>query len=171
VRDDLIARLPLGHPGADPQHHARGVRADHVVGPVVPLRQRRDRAVALEEAERRHRLEDGRPHRVVVDRRRHHRDERLAGADLGRGHLLQVQCLARVLVLGGHAVEHVDLVGADHHAAVRLRDRDAADASELRGRIGGMLRAHDRFEDVVHLGIGHRATSGSSADRVVRCVR
>ena len=31
VRDHLVAGLPRGHPGADPQHDAGRVRADHVV--------------------------------------------------------------------------------------------------------------------------------------------
>ena len=37
-----------------------------------------------EEPERGQRLEDRRPHRVEVDRRRHHRDERLVGRQLGQ---------------------------------------------------------------------------------------
>ena len=44
------------------------------------------------------RLEDRRPHGVEVDRRRHHRDERLVGRELGQRHLVDVDRLARVLV-------------------------------------------------------------------------
>ena len=38
----------------------------------------------IEETERRHRLEDRRPHRVEVDRARHHRQVHLVGGELGR---------------------------------------------------------------------------------------
>ena len=67
-------------PGPGAQHHAGQVGADDVVGQVVPLGQRAEPPVALEEAERRHRLEDARPDGVVVDGARHHRDQRLARA-------------------------------------------------------------------------------------------
>ena len=71
-------------PGPVREHDAGQVGADHVVRQVVPLGQRREPAVALEEAERRHRLEDRGPDGVVVDRARHHRDQRLARAELGQ---------------------------------------------------------------------------------------
>ena len=71
-----------------------------MVGQVVALGELRRAAVALEEPEGRHRLEDRRPHGVVVDRARHHRDERLARGELGRRHLLDVQRPAGVLVAG-----------------------------------------------------------------------
>ena len=47
VRDHLVAGLPPGHAGADPQHHAGRVRADHVVRQVVALGQLGEPAVAL----------------------------------------------------------------------------------------------------------------------------
>ncbi len=120
VRDDLVTRLPLRDARADAQHDAGQVGADDVEGLVVLLRQRRVLAVALQEAERRDRLEDRRPHGVVVDGAGHHRDDRLARAELGRRDVLQVQALARVLVAGGEALEHVDLVGAHDHALVAV---------------------------------------------------
>ena len=100
VRDHLVAGLPGVHARAGLEHHAGQVGADHVVGQVVPLGQRRELAVALEEAERRHRLEDRGPDGVVVDRAGHHRDVRLAGAELRERHVLDVQRLAGVLVAG-----------------------------------------------------------------------
>ena len=57
-------------PGPVRQHDAGQVGADHVVGQVVALGQRREPAVALEEAEGRDGLEDRGPHGVVVDRAR-----------------------------------------------------------------------------------------------------
>ncbi len=103
VRDDLVAGLPPVHARAGAQHHAGEVGADDVVGQVVPLGERAEAAVALEEAEGRHRLEDARPDGVVVDGAGHHRDERLARTQLGDRHLVDVQRLARVLVLAVQA--------------------------------------------------------------------
>ena len=77
VGDDLVAGLPQVHAGTGAQHHAGQVGADDVVGQVVPLRQRGQAAVALEEREGRDRLEDARPDGVVVDRAGHHRHQRL----------------------------------------------------------------------------------------------
>ena len=53
------------------------------------------------------RLEDRRPHRVEVDRGRHHRDERLVGRELRQRELVDVDGLARVLVLRRQPVEHL----------------------------------------------------------------
>ena len=50
VRDDLVAGLPLGHTGADAQHDAGQVRADHVVGLVVLRGELGQLAVPAEEA-------------------------------------------------------------------------------------------------------------------------
>ena len=91
-----------------------------MVGQVVPLGELRHPAVALEERERRHRLEDRGPHGVVVDRAGHDGDERLARGELGRGHLLDVQRAARVLVAGRHPGEHLDLVLVHRRGPVRL---------------------------------------------------
>ena len=145
VRDHPVAGLPGvdARPGA--QHDAGEVRPDDVVGQVVARGERRDAAVAAQEAERRQRLEDRRPHGVVVDRARHHRDERLARPELGRGDLVDVQALARVLLRGGDAREHVDLVGVHGDAAVVVGHRDSGERIELLGL--------DRVEDLLH-GVG-----------------
>jgi len=66
VRDDPVARLPLGHPGARLEHEAGQVGPDDVVGQVVALAEFGRAAVALEEPERGDRLEDRGPHGVVV---------------------------------------------------------------------------------------------------------
>ena len=103
VGDDLLARLPDGHPGAGAQHHARQVRADHVIRQVVPRGELRELPVAAQEGEGGHRREDRTPHGVVIDRARHDGDQRLTEAELGDRHLLDVQRLAGVPVA---RVEH-----------------------------------------------------------------
>ena len=91
-----------------------------MVGQVVPLGQRREPAVALEEAEGRHGLEDRGPHGVVVDRAGHHRHESLSRSEFGQRHVLDVQRLPGILVAGLHSLEHVDLVLVDGHCPVGL---------------------------------------------------
>ena len=142
-------------PGPGAQHDAGEVGADDVVRQVVPLGQRRRAAVPLEERERRDRLEDARPDGVVVDRRGHHGDQRLARPELGRGDLVEVQAASRVLVRGRQAVEHVGLVASHRDAAIRLRHRERREV--LRRRVAGQ----DGVEDVLHdrLRSGRRATS------------
>src|SRR3954452_8363344 len=71
VRHDLVARLPRVDPRPGPQHDAGQVGTDDVVGQVVPLGQRRGLAVAAQEAERVHRLEDPGSDGVVVYRATH----------------------------------------------------------------------------------------------------
>jgi hypothetical protein len=127
VRHDLGAGLPGVHARAGLQHDAGQVAADHVVGQVVPLGDRRQAAVALEEAEGRDRLEDRGPDGVVVDRAGHDRDQRLTGRELRDRDLVDVQGLARVLLLGGQTLEHRLLVLAHHDAAVGLRQREVAE--------------------------------------------
>ncbi len=96
-----------------------------MVGQVVPLRQRGQPAVALQEGERRDRLEDRGPDGVVVDRAGHHGDQRLARAELRGRHVLDVQRLPRVLLPAGPALEHPDLVLVDGDAAVVVGHRAA----------------------------------------------
>ena len=99
VHGDRVARLPHPHRGADPEHHAGGVAPDHVERLVVAGAPHALASEPLEEPEGGDGLEDRRPHRVEVDRRRHHRDQGLVGRQLGQRHLVDVQRLARVLVL------------------------------------------------------------------------
>ena len=161
VRDHLVAGLPLVHPRPDAQHDAGQVRADHVIGQVVLLGQLGDPAVALQEAEGGDGLEDRRPHGVVVHRGGHHRHDRLARAQLGGGHLLHVQRLARVLLPGGHAGEHVLLVLAHQHRPVGLRHGQAPH--------GGQLIAEDGVPDLVHA--VSRVFVGTEGCGVGRCYR
>ncbi len=120
VGDDLVAGLPGVDARAGAQHDARRVRSDDVVGQIVALGQVVGLAVALQEAERRHRFEDRGPHGVVVDARGHDRDQRLTRAQLRKGHLVDVQGAARVLVPVGHALEHVDLIGMHRDGSIGL---------------------------------------------------
>jgi hypothetical protein len=101
-------------------------------------------AVALEEAEGRDRLEDRGPDGVEVHRAGHDRDDRLARAELGGGHLVDVQALARVLVAGGDALEHALLVLADDDAAVGLRHLRAGQGSGVAGQDGVADLVHGR---------------------------
>jgi hypothetical protein len=117
VHGDAVAGVPPGHAGAGAQHHGRRVRADDVVVEVVALTELAEPAHPLEEAEGRQRLEDRGPDGVVVERRRHGGDQHLVGTERRERNLVDVQALARVLVLRGHPVEHVDLVLADDGGA------------------------------------------------------
>ena len=100
-------------------------------------------AEAVEEPERRQRLEDRRPHGVEVDRARHHGDVHLVGRELGGRHLVDVERLARVLLLGRHALEHRDLVAPHERCPVRLGDRQMGD-------LVARCTSTDRREDVFH---------------------
>ena len=144
VGDDLVARLPGGHPGAGAQHHAREVGADHVIRQVVPRRDRRELPVAAQEGEGGDRREDGAPHGVVVDRAGHHRDQGLTEAELGDRHLFHVQGRARVAVAGVDAVEHVLLVAVQGDGPVGLRQRQRCEISRLGAGV------EDRVEDFFH---------------------
>ncbi len=154
VRDDLVAGLPGVDAGAGPHDDAGEVGADHVVGQVVPLGQRRELAVALEEAERRDGLEDRGPDGVVVDRAGHHGHERLTGAELGDRDVLDAQALARVLLLGGQTLEHVHVLGADGDAPIVLGNLQASDVGELPGE--------DGVADVLHCWPPMATLSGES---------
>ena len=144
VGDDLVAGVPRVHAEAGLEHHAGQVGADDVVGQVVPLRQRGDPAVALEEAEGRQRLEDRGPHGVVVDGTGHHRDEGLARAELRQRHVVHVQRLAGVLVPARHSLEHVDLVLADDGCPVGLRELEVGVV------LSGGVAGEDGVEDLLH---------------------
>jgi hypothetical protein len=149
--------------GAGLEHDAGEVGTHDVVREVVALAQGRGLAVALEEPERRHRLEDRGPHGVVVDRAGHHRDEGLARAELGEGDVLHVQRLAGVLVAGLEAVEHVDLVLVHGHGPVVVGDLEGGVL--LRGRVTG----EDGVENLLH-GLspwGRPETVGAGAGHLV----
>ena len=84
-------------------------------------------AEPLEETEGGKGLEDRRPHGVEVDGRRHDRDERLVGRELGERELLHVHRAVRILVVGREAGEHLLLLGLHDGAASRFRERQRTD--------------------------------------------
>jgi hypothetical protein len=100
----------------------------------------------VEEPEGRERLEDRRPHGVEVDGRRHDGDVRLVGGQLGGRHVLDVDGLVGVLLLGGEALEHLHLVLQDDGGPERLRDRDRCEllggcaVGEELGDVGELVR-------------------------------
>ena len=113
-----VAGLPVAHRRPDAQHDAGGVGADDVVRQGVAGGPRALAGVAVEEAERRQRLEDRRPHRVEVDARRHHGDVGLVGRQLGRGDVADVQALGRVLLGRLDPGEHVGVLAPHEGGAV-----------------------------------------------------
>jgi hypothetical protein len=148
VRDHLVAGLPGVHARADAQDDAGSVGSDHVVRQVVSLGVRMRAAVALEEAERRDRLEDARPHRVVVDARRHDGDECLARCEVRHRDVVEMDGLPRILLARLDSLEHQLLVLVDGDGAIGLRDGQ-------RGKVIGRGVGEDRGANLVHR-LGHR---------------
>ena len=151
VDGHAVAGLPVAHRRPDPQHDARRVGADDVVGQRMACRPRALAGEAVEEAERRQRLEDRRPHRVEVDARRHHRDVRLVGRQLGRGDVADVQALARVLLGGLDAGEHLGVLAPDERRSVVVGDGEAGQLVAARARLDGL-------QDLLH---GRKLLAGS----------
>ena len=85
MHDDLVARLPARHAGADLPHDPRSVRAADVVSVL--------RVVAV--APHADRLAERRPHVVVVDAGRHHAHDHLERARLGDLDLLDLEGVLR----------------------------------------------------------------------------
>ncbi len=138
VRDHLVAWPPAVHSGAGPQDDTGKVGADHVVGQIMPLSLVSRATVALEERERRNRLEDGAPYGVVVHRTRHDGDQNLARPGFGSRNFREVYRLGRVFVRGGEPFEHVDLVGEQDRATIRvgnLHGREVLGGSGVRDRL------------------------------------
>ena len=100
-------------------------------------------AETIEEAERRQRFEDAGPHRVEVDRARHHCDDGFVRRNCGKRHFADVQALARVLVGRRDAFEHRRVFAADEHCPIRLGQRQARNLFATRLSL-------DRFENLVH---------------------
>ena len=136
--DDLVAGLPRVHARAGAQHDARGIGTDDVVGQIVPLGQLVGLAIALQEAEGRHRFEDRGPHGVVVDARGHDRDQCLTRTQFRKGHLVDVQGAARILVPGGHALEHVGLIGMHRDGSIGLGQFHRGDVAGFGPLEGGV---------------------------------
>ncbi len=144
VGHHLVAGRPGVHPGAGAQDDSGEVGADYVVRQVVAFAERGDPAVALQEAERRERFEDRRPHGVVVDRGGHDRDQRLARAELGSGDLVDVQGTSGVLLLGGESGEDVDVRLADHRRPVALG------YAKVRELLPGGVTGKNRLSNFLH---------------------
>ena len=147
VHGDRVARLPQAHRRSDTQHHPGGVAADDVIRLIVTRAPHALFAETRQEREGGHRLEDRRPHGVEVDRRRHHRDERLVGRELGHRHLVDVDRLAWVLVVGGNPREHLGLVGPHDGGTERLGNFEG-------GELVGGSPVDDRGTDGINLGHG-----------------
>ena len=144
VDGDLVAHLPVPYGRAGPQDNARGVRADHVVVEGVASAPDAFLGQTVEEAERRQRLEDRGPDRVEVDGGRQHGHVGLVRSQLGHRHLLHVEGLARVLVRGLQALEHVHVAPTDDGGPVLLGH---VEFGQLIGRGAG----HHGTEDVAHV--------------------
>src|SRR4028118_1184067 len=126
------------HAGTPPPPPPGPVGAEDVVGQGVAGAVLALLAEPGEEAERGHRLEDRGPDRVEVDRARHHGDVDLVGRQLRRGHLLDVDALAGVLVRGVDALEHPRLVLVDGGGPVGLRHGQRSDVSAAGAALDGI---------------------------------
>ena len=140
VNGDLVTDLPVAHGRTGPQDDAGGVGTDHVIVQRVTLSPVRLLAQSVQERERRYRLEDARPDRVEVDRRRHHRDDDLVVRDWWNRHFVDVQAPSGVLVTAVHTVEHRLLVATDEDGAGR---RGHLDRGQLLARGAGDCRVED----------------------------
>ena len=143
VDRDPVARLPVPYGGARPQHDARGVAADDVVRQVVALAPHALPAEAVEVEEGRQRLEDRRPDGVEVDGAGHHRHHRLVGRQLGDRHLVDVDALLGILLLGEQPGEQLDVVLVDGRGAERLGQREFLQLGS-----GGVVQ--DGVQDLLH---------------------
>ena len=143
VHRDPVARLPVADRLTDAQHDTRRIRADHVERLRVALRDLRLAGQTVEEPERRQWFEDRRPHRVEVDRARHHGDVDLVGGQLGCRDLVDVDRLARILVVRRDAGEHLGLVTLDERRSEGFGDRDGCQL------VAGCIRL-DRCKDLLH---------------------
>ena len=173
VHENAIAGLPATDGGARPQHDAAGVGADdvrrYVVASAVAMRLRQP----LEEREGGHRLEDRRPHGVVVHARGEGRDEHLVGRELRRRHLADLERERRALLLTRELADRLGVLGAQVRADVGLGDGDRAEV--VAARPGGDGRADGAREVGVdrHRGarIRESARRAARAGRVRRRLR
>ena len=118
VNGDLVADLPVSDGRTGPQDDSGGVGTDDVIVQRVALSPVRLLAQSVQERERGDRLEDARPDRVEVDRRRHDRDDDLVVRDRRNRHFVDVQASAGVLIAAVHTVEHRLLVASTKTARV-----------------------------------------------------
>jgi hypothetical protein len=107
VHDDLVARLPAGHAGADLPHHPGGVRATDVVVAVGMVAEDRDG------------LAQRRPHVVEVHAGGHDADDDLERPGLGHLDLLDLEGVQRLALAllpddpGRHGGRQVARLGLD----------------------------------------------------------
>ena len=131
VGDHAIARIPRVDSGTGLKNDAGSIGAQDVVVPIVPGCVGVGSGVAIEESEGRDGLEYRRPHRVVVDRRRHHCNEGFACRELGRGDLFDVQGFTGILVAGCSTSEHLLVGFVKRGSEVCVRNRHVTDRGVL----------------------------------------
>ena len=175
VHGHPVTGLPVAHRRADADDDGRRVGADHVVRQRVALAPLVLAAHLVEEAERRQRLEDRRPHRVEVDARRHHGDVHLVGCQLRRGDLVDVERLARILVPRIDALEHGGVLAAHERRPVALGNREVGDVVAARTGLDGfedLLHGARRYRSVITADkAGHRAPEPRNVARFVALER
>ena len=143
MHGDPVAGLPVANGRTNAQHHARGVGANDVIIECVATAELALFAEAIEKAERWQRLEDAGPHGVEVDRAGHHGNDGFVGADLGPGHVANMQALAGILIGRGNAFEHAHVFAAHICGPIRVGQWDAAE-------LGSGCTGLDGFKDLFH---------------------
>ena len=159
-----VARLPGPHGRPHPQHHARGVAADHLIGLVVAAGPLALAGQARHRAEGADRLEQAAPHGVEVEAAGHDREIHLVGRQLGCGHLADVHAPAWILLLRRDPCPHLLLALQHMGGAVLLGNGQSGDV----GTAGTLL---DGLEDLLHRAmLPSGRCCGPSDDRPVPAV-
>src|SRR5581483_5805069 len=107
---DFVTGLKQGNTGSDFEDDAGTVAPQDMIWQVVTLIPRAFLSRAFEKLESRNRLEDRTPDGVEVDAGSHYRYQRFIGSNFWQRHFIDVETLARVLLLRGQPVEHLDFI-------------------------------------------------------------
>ena len=114
MNGDLVANLPVTHCTAHAKNDARSIGTKNVIIEVVALCPAALAAKASQGAECADGLKNAAPHRIEVDARCHDGNDYFVGSQLWQGNLTDMDALARILLVAGHAIPHFFVFLADN---------------------------------------------------------